>query len=146
MDAQDKGLLLDASLERAAGQLGDITPLVYETYYQRCPEARAKFTELYPGGAERLEGEMVEQALYCLMEWFRSPGEIEIVLLGTVPHHIETLGIEPYLFSELIIAVCDTLEATVPDNAADERAVWAELRGAMLELFKVAASYARPRG
>ncbi len=35
---------------------------------------------------------MVEQALYCLMYGFDSPGEIEILLLGSVPHHNDTLN------------------------------------------------------
>ena len=143
MELATKKALLESSLERAADALGDITPHVYEDYYARFPEARTSFELLYPGGAKLLEGEMVSQALYCLMEWFDSPGEIEIILLGTVPHHIETLGIQPYLFKELIVAVCDTIQATIPAEEAGERAIWAELRSEMLSLFAEAAAYAR---
>lgn len=144
MDLVAKKAALEASLERAAEQLGDITPHVYETYYRRCPEAKADFDHHFPGDSHPLEGQMVEQALYCLMEWFDSPGEIEIILLSTVPHHIETLHIEPRHFSELINAVCETIVATIPPERSEELAVWKELRGELIALFDASALYARP--
>lgn len=141
MDLPAKRAALEASLERAAQQLGDITPHVYEAYYRRCPEAKADFEYHFPGDDHPLEGQMVEQALYCLMEWFDSPGEVEIVLLTTVPHHIQTLHIEPRHFSELIVAVCETIVATIPPENADELAVWKELLGELMALCDASAKY-----
>ncbi|HMO69199.1 MAG TPA: hypothetical protein PKD92_13965 [Novosphingobium sp.] len=145
MELDNRRALLQCSLQRASEVLGDITPHVYAAYYARFPEARASFEQLHPGSVARLEGERVSQSLYCLMEWFDSPGEIEIVLLGTIPHHIETLGIAPQHFSELLLCTCDTLMATIPAEAGDERAVMAELRSTMAELFALGASQVQKR-
>jgi hypothetical protein len=135
----EKGALIHRGLERAADALGDITAPVYALYYDRCPEALAKFIEHRPHGRERLEGEMVEQALYCLMEWFSSPGEIEIVLITTIPHHIETLGVSCELFAKLITAVHDIVTETIPPDAGDERAVWRELHAELIGLCEESA-------
>jgi len=144
MDLAAKKQALETSLERAAELLGDITPHVYEVYYRRCPQAKADFEYHFPGEGHPLEGQMVEQALYCLMEWYESPGEVEIILLSTVPHHIETLHIEPNHFSELIIAVCETIVSTIPPENTEELGVWAELRVELMNLFEQSAKYARP--
>ncbi len=144
LDITEKKSALETSLERAAELLGDITPHVYDIYYRRCPEAKADFEYHFPGDNHPLEGQMVEQALYCLMEWYDSPGEIEIILLSTVPHHIETLKIEPSHFSELIVAVCETIVSTIPAQNTEELAVWEELRGELMALFEASARYARP--
>jgi len=63
MELPIKKAALEVSLERAAEQLGDITPHVYETYYRRFREAKADFDYHFPGDSHPLEGEMVEQAL-----------------------------------------------------------------------------------
>ena len=134
---------LHTSLERASEQLGDITPIVMSTLYARRADARARFEDLAAGNRAQLEGEMVEQVLYCLMEWFTSPGEIEILLLSTIPHHIDTLGVGPGLFNDLISIVCETVIATIPASAEDERRVWTELEGELLAISETGASYAR---
>lgn len=139
MTQEEKNILVHRGLERAAEELGDITAPVYALYYNRCPEARAKFIEHGPHGKERLEGEMVEQSLYCLMEWFASPGEIEIVLITTIPHHIETLGVDSSLFAKLITAICDVVVETIPPAAQDEREVWRELHADLMELCEESA-------
>lgn len=144
MDVTEKQALIQTSLERAAEALGDITKPVYALYYSRCPEARARFTSLYPQGQERLEGTMVEQVVYCLMYWFESPGEIEVVLISTIPHHIETLGVTGDMFSRLITAVCDTVTATIPPEAEAEHAVWRELHAELTGLCEESARYAHP--
>jgi hypothetical protein len=134
MDLERKKALLFSSLERAADKLGDITPHTMALFYHRYPQAMALFEELYPGARLSLEGEMVQQILFCLMEWYDSASEIEIILTTTVPHHIETLKVRPELFQDLINAVCDTIVATIPTSKHDEQAVWAELRGVMTAL------------
>lgn len=87
---------------------------------------------------------MFEQALYCLMYWFESPGEVEIVLLNTIPHHIETLGVTIEMFSRLITAVCDTVVATIPAQAEDEHAVWRKLHADLMSLCAESAKCAQP--
>lgn len=144
MSVEDKQRLIHSGLERAAEVLGDITAPVYALYYAHCPQARARFAELHANGQERLEGSMVEQVLYCVMYWFESPGEVEIVLLNTIPHHIETLGVTVEMFSRLITAVCDTVVAIIPADAENERAAWHELHVDLMGLCAESAQYAHP--
>ncbi len=133
--------LLEASLTRAAEALGDITPHVFARYYDAFPEARERFEDLSLHRPEQLQGEMIEQALYCLMQWFFSPDEIRIVMVGTVPHHFETLEITPRSFSGLMDTICDVIVETIPADRRDELAVWEELREAMRGLFAEGCQY-----
>ena len=130
---------LDASLQRAADLLGDITPHVFARHYKSHPESMVEFVQDFPAGRQALEGQMVEQVLYCLMTWFECPGEIEMVLLSTLPHHIDTLKVAPEHFTALIDAVCDTITDTIPADQIEELAVWRELRGELLNAVSLAA-------
>jgi hypothetical protein len=87
---------------------------------------------------------MVQQSLYCLMEWLASPGEIEIVLIGTVPHHAETLDVPPALFTGFLDAVADTVAETIPPDHAAERALWDEIRADLCTIIDQAAQFIRP--
>lgn len=71
---------------------------------------------------------MIENTLYCLMHWFSSPGEIEILLLGSVPHHHDTLHIPADWYVDLIEATADVIAETIPAENTAELAVWNELR------------------
>ncbi|MBU6266640.1 MAG: hypothetical protein KGN34_03805 [Sphingomonadales bacterium] len=134
MDMKAKHAVLERGLERAAERLGDPTQPVITAFYARHPEAQAAFERLALGKRANLEGEMVSQVLYCLMTWFESPGEVEIVLMGSVPHHAQTLEVNPAWYEGLIAASCAVLGA---DAQGDERAVWdaveADLRGVVRE-------------
>jgi hypothetical protein len=143
MDVVKKQALVHSSLTRAAESLGDITATVYALYYARCPNGRLLFDDLHPGGRAQLEGTMVQQALYCLMSWFDSPGEIEIVLISTIPHHIETLGVSGEMFTRLITAVCDTITSTIPPHEEHELAVWRELHSDLIGLCEESAKHVR---
>lgn len=138
--AEGKLALLETGLTRAAERLGDITPGVMARFDAGFPAARERFTALCSAtGPERLEGEMVEQALYCLMRWLESPQEIEIILHGSVPHHAATLAVPPAMFTGLMEAVCDEIIATVPADEADELALWYGLRTDLVGLIARAA-------
>ena len=141
MGLVERNALLNASLERAAEQLGDITPKVMERYYARLPEASTHFDYYGHDSHQRLEGDMVEQVLYCLMEWYSSPGEIEVLLGSTIPHHLETLKVEPKAFAELIDAVCSIIRDTIPTENTSECAVWDELRNELLSLSERECAY-----
>ncbi len=120
--------LMECALERAAEQLGDVTPLVMADFHARFPDARAMFEHHAPHGPDRLEAEMVDNALYCLMTWFHSRAEIEIILYTSVPHHQETLKVPSAWYAGLIGATIDVLLRSTPADAADELAMWADLR------------------
>lgn len=145
MDDAAKQALLDKGLERAAEVLGDVTEPVVELFYARFPEAREAFERLALGARHKLEGEMVEQVLYCVMNLFDRPGEIEIILLGSVPHHGDTLLVDPAWYEGLIAAASEVLVATVPADAADERAVWVEVDAVLRGMVRQAAVWVKHR-
>ena len=126
--------LQDLTLERAAEQLGDITPHVLSNYYRHHPDARQRFIALSMGPHAQLEGRMVEGVLYCLMHWYLSPGEIRIMLTEALLHHLTTLEISSSQFGGLITAVCDTVAATIPAEELGERDAWSMLHQEMLAL------------
>ncbi len=128
---RDKLAVVEKILERAAEKIGDITAPTMTNFYGRHPGGRELFAE-HARRLDHLEGLMVEQSVYCLMQWFVSPMEIEILLRDTVPHHKHTLKIPTSAYSELLIATADTIGNTIPAENTREKSVWNELCGQLL--------------
>ena len=145
MEQADDAVLINAVLERAAELLGDITRPAVDLCYARHPDSRALFHALDMHNPARLEGAMVEQSLYCLMYWAESPGEVEIVLMTTIPHHIETVGVSAELFTQFFEAVFDVVAETIPAGEPEQRKAWEEQRTELLGIMASSAAYARPR-
>jgi len=128
----DPAQLADASLERAAEILGDLTQPVLERFYNRFPEARAAFAHHGGERQARLEADMVETALYCAMGWFERRSEVEIVLAGATPHHQETLAVPIAWYRGLFEALVTVVVETIPSGETDERAVWSEISAGLM--------------
>ncbi|MEP3226490.1 MAG: hypothetical protein ABJO01_10980 [Parasphingorhabdus sp.] len=128
MDLNRKLKLLETSLERAAGRLGDITIPVMERYYAEHPGAKKSFQDHGLGNRFKLEAEMVESTVYCLMTWLERPEEIRIMFGSTVPHHEETLKVESHWFNGLVDAAIYVILATIPEDKPAERALWQEIQ------------------
>jgi hypothetical protein len=127
--------LMEIGIVRAADRLGDITPHVMSLLNERHIEAPTRFAEFREQGHKSaIEGEMVEQTLHCVMQWLEDPMEVESILWGTVPHHVETLKLPPSLFGGLFEAVIDTITAEIPDDAFQELELWSRLREQLLGL------------
>lgn len=139
MNTEGRNAHISSILERAAEQLGDIAPLVAKRFCERFPEAESKLDTLWPGSRNQLEGQMVETALYCLMHWTESPGEIEVLLWGTVPHHAQTLEVRPEWFSGFLVATAEIIDETIPSDRPDERAVWQKLLADLLKVIEQSA-------
>ena len=120
-DAQD---LINVGLERAAEALGDITAPAMARFYATHPEAREAFEHHGQDQRERLEADMVGNALYCAMTWRERPMEIRIQMDSSVPHHEDILHIALPWFRGLQDAVIDT----IPAGEAEEQALWAGIR------------------
>lgn len=140
MDTGTAKLLLDRTLERAAALVGDITPPAIGRFYDQFPEARATFEALSPGRRAVLEAEMVDRTLYCLMTWRESPGEIEIMFFGSVPHHAQTLQVPPAWYAGLLRAVADVIGETIPIDARDEEVAWSRQRDELLAVVEESAN------
>lgn len=140
MDKATRLALLESSLVRAAETIGDITQPALTLYYQRFPQAAEQYDRLAPNTRASLEASMVETALYCLMTWYESRYEIEILLFHTVDHHIRTLEVPVELFSGLIEAVADVITASIPAAEEAELALWKELKSDLLAVVRKAAA------
>jgi hypothetical protein len=127
----DRSSLLDTGLERAAEVLGDITAPVMTRFYATCPEARTAFEHHGPGNPEKLEAEMVQNALYWTMSWLDRESEIRVHLGGSVPHHEDTLYVRPTWYRGLVEAVADVIAETIPADRPDELEIWREIRSGL---------------
>jgi hypothetical protein len=132
MKPGEKLAVVEEILERAAENIGDITDPAMAAFYARSPGGRELFAH-HARHLGHLEGLMVEQSVYCLMQWFRSPSEIEILLRDTVPHHKETLKIPTYAYKDLLIATADIIGGSIPMENDTEKAIWVELCGQLLD-------------
>ncbi len=136
MSKKTEQAAIEARLERAAEQLGDLTAPVMAEYYRRFPEARASFAHHAPHGPERLEAEMVGNTLYYVMSWFHSPVEARIYFDTSVPHHRVALDVPPDWFRGMIDTLIDVVEAAVPAVDAAEQQAWTEMREALVGLVE----------
>jgi hypothetical protein len=132
MEPKEKLAIVEEILDRAAVNIGDITDPTMAAFYVRCPAGRELFAH-YAQNMRHLEGVMVEQSVYCLMRWFRSPSEIEIILGETVPHHKDTLKIPTNAFKDLLVATAEIIGGSIPAENATEKAVWNELCKQLLD-------------
>ena len=133
--------LIERSLERAAETVGDITAPLMARFYAAHPAAEASFEHHGLGKRALLEAEMVGNVLYCLMTWFERPEEIRIILYDSIPHHQETLKVEPGWYEGMLWAGIDLIEETLPEDAADERAAWAAMRAGLAETIAKARTF-----
>ena len=136
MSEKTEQAAIEARLERAAEQLGDLTAPVMAEYYRRFPEARASFAHHAPHGPERLEAEMVGNTLYYVMSWFQSPVEARIYFDTSVPHHRVALDVPPDWFRGMIDTLIDVVEGAVPAVDAAEQQAWTEMREALVGLVE----------
>lgn len=134
MDAE-KLAVIEAGLERAAEQLGDITAPVIAEFYSRYPLAQASFAHHMPGSPAKLEAEMVGNTLYYVMTWFEKPVDARIAFDSSVPHHRVALNVPPDWYRGFIDAFLDVVEpAAVADDR--DRAVWSDLREGLVGLVE----------
>lgn len=138
MADREKLALVEASLERAAENIGDITRPVMDLFHARCPHGAAAFLHHGLDDPERLEALMVENVLYCIMTWFERPEEIRILFYSSVPHHMDTLHVPADLYRELMFAGIDTIAQSVPADCADEIATWQLMRQDFADLVETA--------
>lgn len=133
MNNSEKLQVLESILERAANELGDITPVVLADFYSLHPGSRELFGHHGGQNMSRMESDMVESALYCLMTWFDRPAEIEVMFTHTIPHH-EMLDIPVEQFAGLLQSTLRVLGKTLPDGDNRDTRIWGELESSLLEL------------
>lgn len=113
---------LERALEHAADAVGDIVPPAIALFYTRFPDALASFEHhALVDQRARLEREMVDNALYCLMIWPMRKSEIQGLLYSSIPHHHHTLHVSAMWYQGLIDAVTDVIASSLPDDFGVER-------------------------
>ena len=135
MSQSEKLAVIEQILTQAAEELGDITGPVMSRYYQQYPQAGELFKKHGGHGVGNLEGEMVSQALYCLMWWFESQGEIEFLIEKSVPHHSDELNVSKELYLGLLQSTTEIIEKTIPPQNNEEITVWRELCNSLAEVI-----------
>ena len=108
------------SLERAAERAGDITPLVYERYFARCPDSAAlmKLTD------QHMRGRMIAEVLRLVMS--DDVGNDRSYLRFETRTH-ETYGVMPAMYPHLLEGLREAVRESLGGawNDAYERA-WNE--------------------
>lgn len=130
--------LIDSGLGRAAKHFGDITPMVMERFYCTHPEAADSFKYHNLSGTNSLEGDMVANAIAFLMDWPDRQSEVSIAIRSSVPHHIETLHVEPGWYGGLINSVIGLILELVPEGNELERAAWYRVRNQLAQEIQLA--------
>lgn len=141
MNTAEKAALVENILTRAGELIGDVTPAVMEIYYRQHPEALAAFEAHGLGKRSHLDGMMIENSLHCLMHWLQSPGEVEILLSGSVPHHRDTLQVTPQLYSDFLETTAEVIARTIPPKNTTEATVWNEVRGELHDVVKQSSGF-----
>ncbi|MFN2101099.1 hypothetical protein [Altererythrobacter sp. MF3-039] len=124
----DRGALAETSFARLAEEQGDITRQVIEHYYRICPGARASFAYHGLDNVPELEGRMVAETVFLLMQWAADPTPTQVEQGTTICHHQDTLEVGPHWYIGLVDAVLAVLFETIPADADEERAVWRAIR------------------
>jgi hemoglobin-like flavoprotein len=114
---------LAASLELAAGQVGDLTPLVYARLYARYPDAEALFL-MDKGGHVR--GQMLAVALEALLD----RGERLDGLIAIERGNHRDLGVSDAMFDDFYPMLMETVrEALGPAWTPAMQAAWSAALG-----------------
>jgi len=108
-------------------------------------DAEATFESLSQGWRGQLEGQMIENTLYCLMRWFEAQGEITIMLLESVPHHDETLQVPADWYHDLIDVTAEIVATTIPPTNSAELHVWSEVRNDLRRVINTGRALIRPK-
>ena len=122
----DLALVLE-SFELAGERVGDITAATYEHYFARCPESR----QLMVLVDKYMRGRMLERVLQLLMSDALND-ERSYLEFETRMH--ASYGVEPHMYNNLLLGVCDTVRAVMGDAwTTAHEAAWkarlAELNG-----------------
>ena len=124
-----KAALIDEIFSLAAEELGDITTPVITRAYQLCPEGHKAFqTHALTNNLFDLEANMVEQTLYCILDWTRNREASKVAVFSTLPHHIETLEVSLEMFLSPFEALFDVIERVILPSDTLQQTAWQTLR------------------
>jgi len=105
------------SLELASEQAGDITSLVYECYFKKCPESRELMWHL----DDLVKGKMLAEVFRLLMDTDLSKegGYLDF----EVRTHQQSYGVLGHMYHNLMDALIETLEAVLGSHWSESYAL-----------------------
>ncbi|QKG71993.1 hypothetical protein [Erythrobacter mangrovi] len=126
--AEDRTKLVERSLTRLAERRGDVTDPVLQAFYARHPDARASFEHHGLGHMRELEGRMVAESVFLLLQWVEDPATARIDQGTAIVHHNDTLLVPSRWYLGMVDAALEVLFESLPAEAADERDMWLAVR------------------
>lgn len=104
------------SLELAAELAGDITPAIYDRYFERCPGSEALMSHI----DELVRGKMMVEVYRLVM--LKDYSDEANYLQFEVNNHALAYSVEPHMYENLLIALTETVMETLGDQWTDELA------------------------
>jgi len=127
--------IAERSLERLSLECGDVTAEVMKRFYRAFPDARASFIHHGLSDVAGLEGRMVAESAFLLLQWSESPQTARIDHGTAVPHHNDTLKVGPHWYLGMVDAFLSLLYETIPAEAPEERNHWENIRSEIVTFF-----------
>lgn len=125
----------ERSLVRLAEQRGDVTQEVLARFYRAFPDARESFAYHGLGEKAALEGRMVGETAFLLLQWSENPAAAKIDHGTALVHHHDTLKVGPQWYLGMVDAFLTVLHETIPTAAVEERTHWEKLRDELAQFF-----------
>ena len=138
-EATDELQLLDAIVERAAEQLGDVHPQILAYFFAQHPEAKQVFT--HHGGAHQtsMQHAMVDWGLYCLFCWLEHTPEAKNVLTDAARQH-KSKHIDLEITHALMTSIFFIIGQSICDESSAERQLWNRLEAEIIQCLIQAES------
>ena len=116
--ATREAALIERTLERIAGAVGDITPQVYEAFFAVHPQTR----ELFGGAFTMARGHMLNEVFMTLIDQANGKPYVGVLIEGTVRDH-DSKGVGDLVFYRDFLAAMQRAigEALGDDWPEDER-------------------------
>tara|TARA_R110002111_G_scaffold27250_2_gene58585 strand:+ start:2989 stop:3405 length:417 start_codon:yes stop_codon:yes gene_type:complete len=102
--------LVTESLEQAAEIAGDITPAIYQRYFESCPGSEALMSHI----DELVRGKMMVEVYRLVMVTDFS--DEAAYLTFEVNNHALAYSVEPHMYGNLLNALMDTVAETLGDQ------------------------------
>jgi hypothetical protein len=115
------------SLELAAESVGDLTPLVYEKYFNRCVGSAALMSHI----DDIVRGRMLQEVMRLVM--LADYSDEQQYLDFEVRNHRTAYSVEPHMYGNLLSALRDTVREAVDGNWNDSfESTWNDRIAALL--------------
>lgn len=120
--------LVTESLEQAAEIAGDITPAIYQRYFESCPGSEALMSHI----DELVQAKMMAEVyrLVMLSDFTDEQGYLNF----EVSNHALAYSVEPHMYSNLLYALMDTVAETLgKDWTSNYQSAWEDRLDSLLQ-------------